>query len=337
MKVSSLFVLFSLLAALSCSPGQEPLESEQEEPLPIIDMHLHAFPVEDYTPLPVETCPDPTDYLPAFDLHEKTRFELTSCAEPLLSATSDSELMERTLEELERYNIIAAVTSGPLESVRRWKQAGQERIIPGISLTSPTQKTGLADLRELMSSGEIQVLGEVTTQYRGFKPTDPSVEEYLALAEELDVPVGIHMGLGSPGAAYMGDPAYRATLSNPLLLEEVLIRHPKLRLYVMHAGWPMLDEMVHLLYSHPQVYVDIAVLNWHIPRNEFYSYLRRLVEAGFAKRIMFGSDQMVWPDSIALAIETTESVPFLTEQQKRDIFYNNAARFLRLEEDTESN
>ena len=91
MKVSSLFVLFSLLAALSCSPGQEPLESEQEEPLPIIDMHLHAFPVEDYTPLPVETCPDPTDYLPAFDLHEKTRFELTSCSEPLLSATSDSE------------------------------------------------------------------------------------------------------------------------------------------------------------------------------------------------------------------------------------------------------
>ena len=47
MKVSSLFVLFSLLAALSCSPGQEPLESEQEEPLPIIDMHLHAFSCSD--------------------------------------------------------------------------------------------------------------------------------------------------------------------------------------------------------------------------------------------------------------------------------------------------
>src|SRR3989454_6563092 len=42
---------------------------------------------------------------------------------------------------------------------------------------------------------------------------------------------------GPPGAAYLATPRYRASLSNPLLLEETLIRHPKLRLYVMHAGW----------------------------------------------------------------------------------------------------
>jgi predicted TIM-barrel fold metal-dependent hydrolase len=45
---------------------------------------------------------------------------------------------------------------------------------------------------------------------------------------------------------------------------------------------------------------------------------------------MWGSDQMVWPETIAVAIETIEKAPFLSEQQKRDIFYNNAARFLRL-------
>jgi len=336
MKALSFFILFFGIVGIGCTPVQQPLESDQKSPPPIIDMHLHAFPVESYNPLPIKTCAYPT-FLPAFDPGTKTRFELLSCDEPLLSATSDAELIERTLEEMERHNIIAGVLSGPLESVRKWKQYGKDRIISGISLTSPNQKTGLTDLRNLMSSGEIQVLGEVTTQYRGFKPTDPSVEKYFALAEELDVPVGVHVGLGSPGAAYTGDPAYRATLSNPLLLEEVLIRHPKLRLYVQHAGWPMLDEMVHLLYSHPQVYVDIAVLNWHIPREEFHSYLRRLVEAGFSKRIMFGSDQMVWPDSIKLAIEATESAPFLTNQQKRDIFYNNAVRFLRLEENGESN
>jgi uncharacterized protein len=45
---------------------------------------------------------------------------------------------------------------------------------------------------------------------------------------------------------------------------------------------------------------------------------------------MFGSDQMVWPGVIEPAIKAIEQAPFLTRQQKRDIFYNNAARFLRL-------
>ena len=45
---------------------------------------------------------------------------------------------------------------------------------------------------------------------------------------------------------------------------------------------------------------------------------------------MFGSDNMVWPETIAFAIERIKKAPFLTAQQKRDILFNNAATFLRL-------
>ena len=48
-------------------------------------------------------------------------------------------------------------------------------------------------------------------------------EPYWALAEELDIPVGIHMGPGPPGAAYLGATKYRMSLTDPLLLEDVLI------------------------------------------------------------------------------------------------------------------
>jgi hypothetical protein len=48
------------------------------------------------------------------------------------------------------------------------------------------------------------------------------------------------------------------------------------------------------------------------------------------KRVMFGSDQMQWPETIELAINRIEQAPFLTDEQKRDILYNNAKRFLRL-------
>ena len=173
-------------------------------------------------------------------------------------------------------------------------------------------------------------LGELGLQYEGLSPSDPRMEPWYTLAEELDIPIGIHMGLTKPGGIYDAFPKYRASLSDPLLLEEVLIRHPKLRVYVMHAGWPMLDQMMALMWAHPQVYVDTSVINWAVPREEFHTYLRRLVEAGFGRRIMFGSDQMVWPEAIGMAIEGIESAEFLSEQEKRDILYNNAATFFRL-------
>lgn len=37
-----------------------------------------------------------------------------------------------------------------------------------------------------------------------------------------------------------------------------------------------------------------------------------------------------WPEAIGLAVDAVESAPFLSRAEKRDIFYGNAVRFLRL-------
>ena len=70
-----------------------------------------------------------------------------------------------------------------------------------------------------------------------------------------------------------------------------------------------------------------------VPRPAFYDHLEALVRAGLGKRLMFGSDQMRWPQKIGEAIEAIRQAPFLTDEQKRDILFNNAARFLRLDEE----
>jgi uncharacterized protein len=142
-----------------------------------------------------------------------------------------------------------------------------------------------------------------------------------------------HIGTVPPGATYVGAGGNRARYHSPLALEEVLVRHPRLRVFVMHAGYPMLDEMLAVLYAHPQVYVEVAAIVWHIPREGFYRYLRALVETGHGKRVMFGSDNLGWPGLIERSIAVIEEAPFLTDGQKRDILYNNAARFLRLSEE----
>ena len=209
------------------------------------------------------------------------------------------------------------------------QRAAADRIIPAHAFGDPGSPD-VTEFRRLVSSHELAVFAEVSPQYEGMRLDDSRWDPYYALAEELDIPVGVHLGEGPPGAPYGPMASYRARLTTPLQLEEVLIRHPRLRLYVMHYGSPLVDEMIAVLFSHPQVYVDIAGNNWAHPRPHFYGQLKRLVEAGFVKRIMWGSDQLVWPRAIEVAIETIQNAPFLSADQKRDIFYNNAARFLRL-------
>ena len=194
-------------------------------------------------------------------------------------------------------------------------------------------------LRQEVQEGRIQAFGELSPQYPGISPNDARLDPYWRLAEEFDIPVAIHMGPGPPGVAYdtapvpFKSPNYRMALGDPLLIEEILLRHKKLRLYVMHAGWPRLEPMLALLYAHPNVYVDVAALSAErlVPRANYYRYLRALVEAGFGKRIMFGTD---FPDQAEAGVAAILGAEFLTSDQKSDILCNNAARFMRLQPST---
>ncbi len=307
-------------------------------PLPVIDMHLHATmaasngppPLAMCTPFPVGLTWDPTGG-PLGDLFIGVQ-KMPTCADPVWSPETDEALMRETLDALERLNVYG-ITSGPASLVRMWRNESPERVIPALTLQLGQGQVPLDTLRAMHARGDLAVLGEVTTQYQGIHPADEALAPYWALAEELDIPVGIHVGTGPPGVAYMGADGYRGSLHSALTMEEVLVRHPRLRVYLMHAGFPMLDDALTLLYAHPQVYVDVGVIVFTQPRPAFYRFLQGLVDAGFGERILFGSDQMVWPGVIERSIAVIEEAPFLNEQQKRDILYNNAARFLRLSEE----
>jgi hypothetical protein len=304
----------------------------QETP-PILDMHLHASQATDQGPPPMAMCA-PLEALPPVSSGSAWPDAFMGwakeppCPDPVWSPMTDEEVLQRTLAILERRNIVA-VTSGPL--VERYFEVAPRRILPALRLQIGRDEVSPDSMRTLFQGGRYVALAEVTNQYVGIAPDDPRMEPYWALAEELDVPVGIHIGTGPPGAPYLGFPAYRARLHSPLALEEVLVRHPRLRVWIMHAGWPMTDDLLALLWAHPQVHVDVGAIAFALPRAEFHRFLQRIVEAGFGSRVMFGSDQMVWPETIDIAIEAIESADFLSASQKRAIFYDNAVRFLRIE------
>jgi Predicted metal-dependent hydrolase of the TIM-barrel fold len=314
------------------------LSAQVKKHLPIIDMHLHAESVNAQGPAPVNVGAP----FKNFGFHDAQKewgeefMKVLKSSEwfthTVTSPQTDDALMNESILILKQNNIYA-VCSGEVNIVRKWKKAAPDRIINAVSWDfNDTAKNQLTvdSLTHLFKSGEFKVFGEVGIQYEGYSPSNPAFEPYLQMAESIDVPLAIHIGTGPPGSPYLGYNNYRAQLHSAFVLEEALVKHPKLRVYAMHAGWPMLDDMMAVLYTHPQLYVDLGVISYILPRKEFHRYLQTLVEAGFGKRIMFGSDQMVWPKAIQGAIEGIETANFLSAEQKRDIFFNNAARFLRL-------
>ena len=302
---------------------------------PIIDMHVHADPVASmpgavfcapYAKMPVANSGAEA---PAVMMKWMTN---PGCSSVVPLAPNDQEQTRQVLEIMERRNVISVV-GGDSDLVAEWSRRAPRRFLRGIPSSMDVRKPEvLVELRRRHAAGQLDAIAEVALQYDGVSPDDATLEPLWALAEELDVPVGIHVGTGPPGAPYLAFPRYRGRLHSPLAIEEVVMRHPKLRIWLMHAGWPMLDDLLVTLYTHPQVHVDIGAIVFAIPRRAFYSYLQAIIDAGFIDRVMFGSDMFLAPELQERSIRVIEEAPFLSEPQKRAILYDNAARFMRFDE-----
>jgi len=284
-------------------------QSTEKKHLPIIDVHVHAMKVN--PAFAVDMCPWFLSDMPGGDPNQPPPSLLnTDCATPLKAAKCDKEFQDSLIATMKRLNI-TVIASGDASILRNWQNAAPGRVIPAIGIGSSKDMTAVA-FTDSLSSGFYKVMAEVAVQYQGLSPSDSSLDPYFAAAEKLNIPVGIHMGTGGNGMANITSPKYRASMGNPLLLEDLLARHPKLKVWVMHAGYPMIDNMLALMGANAYVYVDVAGLIWSYPLDEVNNYIKRMVQAGFEKRIMYGTDLMVWPKLLETSIGVIENASYLS-------------------------
>src|SRR5277367_5856041 len=101
-----------------------------------------------------------------------------------------------SLGEMQRLGIVKAVVSGgqwgDYKSALQWKKDAPDKVIVGLSIDDPT-KLDLDFMRREHAAGRLQVIGEVGSQYQGIAPNDARMEPLFALAEELEIPIGLHM------------------------------------------------------------------------------------------------------------------------------------------------
>jgi predicted TIM-barrel fold metal-dependent hydrolase len=299
--------------------------------LPVFDIHVHTMKVN--PAWSSSMCPWFLTSMPGGDPNEAPdMFMNLGCVDPLQPAKSDEDMQNEVIRRIKDFNM-TMVAFGDPGILHRWVAAAPPgRIIPGIGISNAAEMTVEA-FRDSLSSGFYKVMAEVAPQYQGLSPSDPSLEPYFAVAEELNIPVGIHMGTGGNGMANLTQPKYRASLGDPFLLEDLLSRHPKMKVWVMHAGYPMLEHMIALMGAHAYVYVDISGMIWSYPLDDVHYYIKRMIQAGFGKRIMYGTDFMMWPRLFETSMGVIEHAQYLSDDQKRDILFNNAVRFLRLDKD----
>ncbi|BDD12090.1 metal-dependent hydrolase (plasmid) [Fulvitalea axinellae] len=289
-------VLLCVILVVSCSTSEKANDvapTNEAYSGPVIDMHVHTGEIMGAIS---EVLDGPT---------------------PPGSSLSFEEHRLQTYKMFEKYNIVKAVVSGVDFRASEWSAIDPKRIIPG-TMVLTTERPSVEQCRQAYQEGKLKLLGEVGFYYQGVYANDTEVKPYFDLAEELNIPVSYHLM----------DNLHNGH-ANPAQFNEVLRAHPDLKIYVSHAGHPHLEEIKTLLSNFPNLYVDISALNHY---EDFEPYIKDLMDNGFGKRIMYGTDQMENPATFDEAFPAIDNLPFLSAEQKADIFYHNAARFLGLSE-----
>jgi uncharacterized protein len=80
------------------------------------------------------------------------------------------------------------------------------------------------------------------------------------------------------------------------------------------------------------LYVDLGAILWVDSLIQDYAvrFLKLAQTAGVLDRVMFGSDQMIWPEAITRSIDFINNLDFLSNEEKYMILYGNAKQFLNL-------
>jgi uncharacterized protein len=166
----------------------------------------------------------------------------------------------------------------PNEYIAHYAQSHPEKIIGFGAIdpaVDPIEQT-LDDILRLKLRGV--KLGPI---YQNIHPTDPRMLEVYQFCQSHRLPILIHQG-----TTFVRTGPLKYAL--PILLEDVAIEFPELRMIIAHLGHPWIAETLVLIRKHPHLYSDISAL--HYRPWQFYNALIMAKEYGVLNKLLFGSD-----------------------------------------------
>ena len=167
----------------------------------------------------------------------------------------------------------------PNEATAELVRAYPEKLIGFMSL-HPHDPGALAALERGVRDLGLRGI-KLGANYQNFDPLEDRVLAIYARAQELGLPILFHQGTSPVRNAPI-------KLAHPLIMDQIAIRYPELRIIMAHMGHPWQIDTVAVIRKHPHVYADISGL-FYRPFS-FYECLLKCAEWGSLHKLLFASD-----------------------------------------------
>ena len=125
---------------------------------------------------------------------------------------------------------------------------------------------------------------------------DPKMYPLYEACVELDIPVNIHCGINFSTDCLMEH-------GRPLLLDEVMVRLPRLRVVASPPGWPWVHELIGVAWRHRNLYIAVSAVRpkYLAVAGAGYEGLLQYGNTVLQDRIVFGTSYPMQPIERALA------------------------------------
>lgn len=148
----------------------------------------------------------------------------------------------------------------------------------------------------------------------GVAPNDRRCYPLYSKCVELGVPVGFQVGHSAE--------VLPSEVGRPMLVDQVAIDFPDLKINMSHTGWPWTGEFCSMLWRHPNVYGDISAYFASTLDPELVKFM----DSGRGRhKIMFGTNGF----DMARCKQDFESLP-VSDRTRQMVLQDNALEFLGL-------
>jgi predicted TIM-barrel fold metal-dependent hydrolase len=167
----------------------------------------------------------------------------------------------------------------PNDYVAAYVSTEPERLI-GYASVDPTEEGAVAELER--AAAELGLSGlKLGPTYQGYHPLDERAFSVYERAQELGLPVTLHMGT-TP------HPLAPLEYARPIHVDELARRFPELRIVIAHVAHPWEAEALVVCRKHPHVYADVSALMYR--PFQLYHTLRLAIEYAVDRKLLLGSD-----------------------------------------------
>jgi predicted TIM-barrel fold metal-dependent hydrolase len=215
----------------------------------------------------------------------------------------------------------------PNDYIAEYQQEHPDKVI-GFAAVDPTRDK----VRDTLEHAILELglkgvkLGPI---YQNIHPTDNRMMAVYEFCEAHNLPIMIHQGTTFPTKAPL-------KYSLPILLEDVAMQFPDLKMIIAHLGHPWMDDTIVLIRKQPNFYSDISAL--HYRPWQFYNGLMSAKEYGVWDKLLFGTDfPFTTFEASASALRNINKMvegtglPRFEEQEIEDLIHSPTMELMGLE------